>query len=65
MKSTIGLVELPQLGLFDPEGWNLLAEDTRGDVLISKQVLLASLQTAGFDAQLVDLKNGDYQEELR
>jgi len=63
MKSTIGLVELPQLGLFNPEGQNLLSEDTRGDVLISKQVLLASLQAAGFDAQLVDLKNGDYQEE--
>jgi len=36
MKSTIGMVELPQLGLFDPEGKNLLSEDTRGDVLISK-----------------------------
>jgi hypothetical protein len=63
MKPTVGLVELPQLGLLDPEGKNLLSEDTRGDVLISKQILLASLQASGFDAQLVDLKNGDYREE--
>lgn len=63
MAPSIGAVELPQLGLFDQKGNNLLSEDTRGDVLISKQVLLANLQGAGFDAQLVDLKNGDQQEE--
>lgn len=61
MTSSIGLVELPQLGLLTANGSNLLAEDSRGEVLISKQVLLASLQGEGFDAQLIDLKNGDYQ----
>ncbi len=61
MAYSIGLVELPQLGLLTANGSNLLAEDSRGEVLISKQVLLASLQGEGFDAQLIDLKNGDYQ----
>nr|VFK69321.1 MAG: hypothetical protein BECKUNK1418G_GA0071005_13601 [Candidatus Kentron sp. UNK]VFK73883.1 MAG: hypothetical protein BECKUNK1418H_GA0071006_13421 [Candidatus Kentron sp. UNK] len=31
--------------------------------MISKQVLLSSLQADGFDAHLIDLINGDYQEE--
>ncbi|RKZ39653.1 MAG: radical SAM protein [Gammaproteobacteria bacterium] len=59
--STIGIVELPELGLFDPNGKNLLA-DRRGTALISKQVLLANLQSAGFDAQLINLRKGEHQE---
>lgn len=57
--STIGIVELPELGLFDPNGKNLLA-DRRGTALISKQVLLANLQSAGFDAQLINLRKGEH-----
>ncbi|HID99304.1 MAG TPA: radical SAM protein [Thiotrichaceae bacterium] len=58
---TIGLVELPELGLFEPNGKNLLT-DRRGNVLISKQIVLSSLQAAGFDAQLINLKKGEHQE---
>ncbi len=64
---TIGLVELPDFGLIDPKGENWLAgiknKDRKGTVLISKQVLLSNLQAQGFDAQLVNLRNGDYQGE--
>jgi len=62
-KSTIGLIELPELGLFDSKGNNWLSLD-RGNALISKQVLLSNLQAAGFDPQLVNLNRGDYQEEF-
>ena len=61
--STIGLVELPQFGLVNSDGKNLIFEDRKNGVLISKQVLLSSLQAEGFEAQLVNLKSGDYQEE--
>ncbi len=54
---TIGLVELPELGIFDPEGKNR-ASVRKGSALISKQVLLADLQAKGFDAQLINLKQG-------
>nr|VFJ54966.1 MAG: hypothetical protein BECKDK2373C_GA0170839_10468 [Candidatus Kentron sp. DK] len=63
MQPTIGLIELPELGLFDTKGNNWLSLD-RGNALISKQILLANLQGAGFDAQLVNLNRGDYQEEF-
>ena len=59
--STIGIVELPELGLFDQNGKNLLA-DRRGNALLSKQIVLSSLQYAGFDAQLINLKIGEHQE---
>ena len=58
---TIGLIEVPALGLYDPDGNNWTAL-YRKNVLISKQVLLADLQEGGFDAQLVNLKAGDNQE---
>jgi hypothetical protein len=60
--STIGLVELPQLGLIDPTGKNWLVEDRHG-ALISKQILLSSLQGLGFETQLINLRKGHYQEE--
>nr|VFK35327.1 MAG: hypothetical protein BECKMB1821I_GA0114274_11119 [Candidatus Kentron sp. MB]VFK77137.1 MAG: hypothetical protein BECKMB1821H_GA0114242_110211 [Candidatus Kentron sp. MB] len=63
MKSTIGLVELPSLGLFDIEGKNTLSDGTRGTALVSKQILLSNLRAAGFDARLINLREGDYQEE--
>ncbi len=59
---TVGLVELPELGLFDSEGKNR-ASGRKGSALISKQVLLADLQAKGFDAQLVNLKSGNDQVE--
>jgi hypothetical protein len=59
---SIGLVELPGLKLLDPEGTNW-TEFYKNTVLPSKQILLSNLQAGGFDAQLVDLRAGDYQEE--
>jgi hypothetical protein len=61
-KPTIGLVELPELGLFDSTGRNR-ASIRKGSALISKQVLLADLQARGFDAQLVNLKQGNDEVE--
>jgi hypothetical protein len=60
--STIGLVELPQLGLVDKTGKNWLVED-RHAALISKQILLSNLQGFGFETQLINLRKGYYQEE--
>ncbi|MFY7802819.1 MAG: radical SAM protein, partial [Limnoraphis robusta] len=59
--STIGLVEVPALGLYDEEGNNWTAL-YRKNTLLSKQVLMADLQAGGFDAQLVNLKDGDCRE---
>ncbi len=67
-QTTIGLVELPDFGLINPKGENWLAgirnKDQKGTALISKQILLANLQANGFDAQLVNLRDGDYQREF-
>ncbi|HLP87997.1 MAG TPA: radical SAM protein [Nostocaceae cyanobacterium] len=60
---TIGLVEVPALGLYDPEGHNWTALYRR-NTLLSKQVLMADLQAGGFDARLVNLKNGDRRESF-
>jgi len=60
--STIGLVELPQLGLVDKTGKNWLVED-RYSVLVSKQILLSNLQELGFETQLINLRKGHNQEE--
>ncbi len=60
--STIGLVELPQLGLVDNTGKNWLVEDRHG-ALISKQILLSNLQGFGFETQLINLRKGYYKEE--
>lgn len=59
---TIGLIELPELGLFDSEG-NNRASVRKGSPLISKQVLLADLQARGFDTHLVNLKEGNDEVE--
>nr|VFJ54957.1 MAG: hypothetical protein BECKDK2373C_GA0170839_10465 [Candidatus Kentron sp. DK] len=59
----IGLVELPSLGLFDIRGNNTLSDGTQGNPLISKQILLSNLRAGGFDAHLINLRKGDYQEE--
>ena len=32
--------------------------------MISKQVLIADLQAGGFDARLVNLRDGDYSQEF-
>lgn len=60
--TSVGLVELPELGLFDFEGKNR-ASVRKGTALISKQVLLADLQEKGFDAQLINLKKGNDEVE--
>lgn len=60
-KTSVGLVEVPALGLYDPEGHNWTAL-YRKNTLLSKQVLMADLQAGGFDAQLFNLKDGDYAE---
>ncbi|MFB2970489.1 radical SAM protein [Aerosakkonema sp. BLCC-F183] len=59
--SSIGLVELPVQSLIDSEGGDWALPSCYP--LSSKQVLMASLQAGGFDAQLVDLRVGDYVEE--
>jgi hypothetical protein len=60
---TIGLIEVPATGLYDAEGnnWTSLY---RHRSLISKQVLIADLQAGGFDARLVNLRDGDYSQEF-
>jgi hypothetical protein len=57
---TLGLVELPIQSLIDTDGgdWSLPSCYP----LTSKMILMSSLQAAGFDARLVDLRKGDYQE---
>ena len=57
----IGMVELPEVGLVDQDKNNWIAVRKK-QPLISKQVLLANLQGEGFDAQLVDLRDGDHEE---
>ncbi|MBD2185574.1 radical SAM protein [Aerosakkonema funiforme] len=59
---SIGLVELPGRKLIDPEGKNW-TDNFKYTPLPSKQILLAHLQALGFDAQLVDLRDGDCEEE--
>jgi hypothetical protein len=41
---TIGLIELPSLGLFNVKGKNTLSDETKGLTLVSKQILLSNLQ---------------------
>jgi len=53
----VGLVELPEIGLFDPFGSNR-ATVRKGSALISKQVLMASLEAGGYDVRLYNLKRG-------
>jgi len=62
-KVSIGLIELPEFGLLNSQGNNWLGHRYSESVLISKQVLLASLQGAGFNVELINLTKGDYQED--
>lgn len=59
-RPTIGIVEIPDLGLIDSSGKDWLTHNSKGSILISKKVLLSNLRGAGFDAQLIDLENGGY-----
>lgn len=59
----VGLIEVPTLGLFDTSG-NNWTPMFRGNPLLSKQVLMAQLEDAGYEVQLYNLKNGEYQEEI-
>jgi len=60
---SIGLVELPEFGLLTSEGNDWLIHKYKESVLISKQILLANLQGAGFKVELINLNNGNYQED--
>nr|VFK61960.1 MAG: hypothetical protein BECKUNK1418G_GA0071005_102029 [Candidatus Kentron sp. UNK]VFK70075.1 MAG: hypothetical protein BECKUNK1418H_GA0071006_102329 [Candidatus Kentron sp. UNK] len=62
---TIGLVELPLLGLLNEKEGSLTCEGIfPGNLpLLSKKILLANLRVAGFDARLIDLRQRDHQEE--
>lgn len=57
-KITVGLVELPEVSLFDGVGSNR-APVRPGNTLVSKQVLMASLEAGGFDVRLYNLKGGE------
>lgn len=61
--ATIGLVELPELALYDSQGRNRSQAIPRTP-LVSKQVLLASLQGHGYDAQLVNMKLDNHETEF-
>jgi hypothetical protein len=58
----IGLVELPYIHLLDPYGNNWV--ELNDSPLISKQILIASLEAGGFEVELFNLKEGAEQEEL-
>lgn len=60
-KITVGLVELPDIALYDTLGSNR-APTRKGNVLVSKQVLMASLEAGGFDVKLYNLKAGAGEE---
>ncbi|MGB3560978.1 MAG: hypothetical protein WBA24_20755, partial [Geitlerinemataceae cyanobacterium] len=59
---SIGLVEVPEVDLRASNGvnWHNLSQ---GIPMISKQILISQLQSGGFDAQLVNLRDGDEEEE--
>lgn len=59
---SVGLVELPEIALYDPHGSNR-ATVRKGSALISKQVLMSSLEAGGFDVRLYNLKQGNDEEE--
>jgi len=56
----IGLVELPQLKLLDPDNNDWTEQNQHP--LISKQILMSNLEAGGFDVQLINLKNGTHEE---
>ena len=58
----IGLVELPALKLLDEQGANWTAF-RRDDPLGGKQIVAASLEAAGHDVGVFNLKNGDRDYE--
>jgi hypothetical protein len=57
----IGLVELPHLKLLDPNGTDWTEQNQHP--LISKQILMATLEAGGFEVELYDLKQGAIEEE--
>ncbi|NEO91670.1 MAG: radical SAM protein, partial [Moorea sp. SIO3G5] len=59
---SIGLVEVPEVDLRDENGLNYHNGSQRKP-LVSKQILISNLRAGGFDAQLVNLRDGDYEEE--
>lgn len=63
MTANIGLVELPAIKLYDESGRNWTAL-RKNEPLVSKQVLLAGLQAAGFRSTLVNMKHGEAEHEF-
>lgn len=61
-RTSVGLVELPEIALYDPFGSNR-STVRKGSALISKQVLMSNLEAGGFDVRLYNLKQGDEEEE--
>lgn len=58
----IGLVELPQLKVLDPQHIDWTEQNQHP--LISKQILMSSLEAGGFEVELFNLKNGIEEEEF-
>ncbi|NER37941.1 MAG: radical SAM protein [Oscillatoria sp. SIO1A7] len=58
----IGLVELPQLKLSDPDG-NDYYSLRKWEPIISKLVLISNLQAGGFETKFINLRDGDYTED--
>ena len=56
----IGLVELPQLKLLDPDGNDWTEQNQHP--LISKQILMSNLEAGGFEVGLFNLKKGTEEE---
>lgn len=56
----IGLVELPQLKLLDPDGNDWTEQNQHP--LISKQILMSNLEAGGFEVELFNLKKGTEEE---
>ncbi|MCA9686479.1 MAG: hypothetical protein KC457_30200, partial [Myxococcales bacterium] len=59
----IGLIEVPTLGLIDDAGKNWTPM-FRGNPLLSKQVIMAQLEDAGYEPVLYNLKAGEDRVEM-
>ena len=59
----IGTVELPSIKLIDKDGRNWTAVRRR-EPLVSKQVLMAHLESCGYDVHLFNLKDGEEEYEV-
>jgi|GEM_PF-6851165 len=49
-RPTIGIIEIPDLGLIDSSGKDWLTHNSKGSILISKQILFSNLCSSEFNA---------------